>query len=277
MGKNKKKKSNVLSAKSSSDFFTEDRFNTKIEFIKQPPKPPLVNITQEAFDKMMMLVSSCSFEIGWFAVVDHIENELVVSDVIIIPKQEVSGVTVNISAEDVGDMFSEMMKLYGKDTATQMLNKIRLYGHSHVNMGVSPSGTDTNQMLEYAKDFDPGDNPYFIMIILNKRKEVHISLLDMALGIKHIDAPYVIGEENNELRDWAVKEITEKVTEKKFEAFEYPGFEFNGAPGSHTPPLPSANVEYDEDLFSVERPKRFKRMSCLTDDEFMAEEYHARH
>jgi hypothetical protein len=277
MGKSKKKKNNVLSIESSSDFFTEDRFNTKIEFIKQPPKPPLVNITQEAFDKMMMLVSSCSFEIGWFAVVDHIENELVVSDVIIIPKQEVSGVTVNISAEDVGDMFSEMMKLYGKDTATQMLNKIRLYGHSHVNMGVSPSGTDTNQMLEYAKDFDPGDNPYFVMIILNKRKEVHISLLDMTLGIKHVDAPYIIGEENNELRDWAVKEITEKVTEKKFVTYDYPGLGSYEESGSYTPQTPSADVSYDQDLFSLEKPKRYKRMACLTDDEFMEEEYHARH
>lgn len=52
--------------------------------------------------------------------------------------------------------------------------KIRLHGHSHVNMATSPSGTDKaffQQMLDDVRDF-------FIQLIFNKRGEMFVNIFD---------------------------------------------------------------------------------------------------
>lgn len=66
--------------------------------------------------------------------------------------------------------------------------KVRLNGHSHVNMAVNPSGTDDNnieKMMQYVDD-------YFIQLIINRRQEIKINLWDKEAGLIFNNCSYFI-------------------------------------------------------------------------------------
>lgn len=69
--------------------------------------------------------------------------------------------------------------------------KVRLHGHSHVNMGVTPSGVDNNmisRMMSYVSD-------YYIQLIVNLREEFTINLFDKISNIIYYEIePQIILE-----------------------------------------------------------------------------------
>lgn len=70
----------------------------------------------------------------------------------------------------------------------ELKNKVRLNGHSHVNMAVEPSGTDNQnieKMMQYVDDF-------FIQLIINKRQEIKINLWDKETGLIFNTCPYYV-------------------------------------------------------------------------------------
>jgi len=80
-------------------------------------------------------------------------------------------------------------------------------------MGVSPSGQDNDQM-DYFKD----NNPWFIRLITNKKREYYIDIYDYENGIKiHMDQADLItyNPGAKELRESIEAEIKEKVTKKE--------------------------------------------------------------
>ena len=97
---------------------------------------PTVYITAEAFIKMRTLVDNTDTEIGWYGVVKKypgLQETYVIEDIIVYP-QRVTGATCE---QDDNKMFEFEMSL----TDEQVNNK-RFQGHSHVNMGITPSGDD---------------------------------------------------------------------------------------------------------------------------------------
>ena len=68
------------------------------------------------------------------------------------------------------------------------LKKFVLWGHSHVNMGVSPSGQDVSQFDE----FSDGGHRYYFRMIANKKGECKIDLIDNQSGYQFNDIPWFI-------------------------------------------------------------------------------------
>lgn len=74
-------------------------------------------------------------------------------------------------------------------------NKVRLHGHSHVNMGTSPSGTDDTNVLNMMKFVDD----YFIQMISNNRLVTTFNLYDKQNMLIYKDLEYNIIMENGVL------------------------------------------------------------------------------
>jgi len=134
-------------------------------------------LTMEAYQKIVTLVVEFSNEVGWHGAVTRIsDNEFVIEDIYVYP-QEVTASTVNTNQE----AYTEW--LYKLDDNT--FNNIRMQGHSHNNMGVSPSGIDDKHRQQILDQLEP--DMFYIFMIWNKSLSIHTLVYDMQRNILYED------------------------------------------------------------------------------------------
>lgn len=129
-----------------------------------------LTMTTEAYAKMISLVHGCDSEVAWHGLVQRGEgeNEYVIYDILVYP-QEVTGATVTTDQEKYQDWLME------HDDET--FNNIRMQGHSHVNMGVTPSSVDTALYDRILEQLD--DSMFYIFMIWNKKSDRTIKIYDL--------------------------------------------------------------------------------------------------
>lgn len=163
-------------------------------YVKENNIPePTVYITTQAYTKMRMLVDKTTTEIGWYGTVTKVPGltgVYVIEDIIVYP-QKVTGAT----CEQLDDkMFEFEMSL-----TTDQVNHKRFHGHSHVNMGTTPSGVDE----QFYHDILTQVTDFFIITVTNKRNEYTTRFYDMEHNILFTDVPIsVIDDEGLELDLW---------------------------------------------------------------------------
>ena len=173
----------------------------------QVPRAPRVFYTPAVFDTLWSLISICTQEVGWLGYVEDTPlGDYLITD-LYVPAQTVTGTETDIDPSELATLGYELMQA-GKDPG-----KLRYWGHSHVNMGVAPSGQDERQIDEYLVDC-----PIFIRGIYNKRGEVKVDVFDREKEIVHqcvanrIYSPGLSDEQQVSL----VKMLKENVTSRKF-------------------------------------------------------------
>ena len=62
-----------------------------------------------------------------------------------------------------------------------VFNNIRMQGHSHVNMGVTPSGVDNSLYERILEQLD--DEMFYIFLIYNKKGDKTFKIYDLAKNI----------------------------------------------------------------------------------------------
>lgn len=153
---------------------------------------PKVYITAEAYTKMRKLVDDTTTEIGWYGIVEEHEdiNSYLIKDIIVYP-QTVTGATCE---QDDDKMFDFEMSL-----TDEQVNHKRFHGHSHVNMGVTPSGVDENFYLDLLSQV----TDYFIITIQNKRGDATIRFYDVRNNIVYEGLDIIVINDNgSKLDDW---------------------------------------------------------------------------
>ena len=148
----------------------------------------VVWLTPEAYTKILALVTEFSDEVAWHGTVSRSgDSEFTIEDIFVYP-QEVTGSTVNT------DQKTYTGWLYDLDDDT--FNKIRMQGHSHVNMGVSPSGVDDKHRKQILDQLEP--DMFYIFMIWNKSLTVHTLIYDMEKNVlyedKDVDVKLTAGE-----------------------------------------------------------------------------------
>lgn len=164
------------------------------------PKAKLI-IETDAWHKMCALIDQCNKEVAWHGVVKKENNVYTITDVLVFP-QEVTGATVT-SDETAYSMWLMQQP-------DDVFNNIRFHGHSHVNMGTTPSGVDTqyqNDMLKNLKDF-------YIFAIFNKRGQSWTAIYDVEANIAYDNKDIELILPTTEAETWAAREIKEKVHER---------------------------------------------------------------
>lgn len=140
--------------------------------------PPEVVITQLAFIKMTNLVASQSTEVAWHGLVEKRDNIYTIYDVLVYP-QIIKATTVDADEKE----YTQWLMQHH-----EYLPLIRMQGHSHVNMGVNPSGVDTT----YYNDLYKQVNDYYIFLIINKSWDIYIRFYDVENGVMYTDLPIEI-------------------------------------------------------------------------------------
>lgn len=134
--------------------------------------------TPQAWLKLWGLVDKFETEIGWYGVVEKREHgEYFVSDILCPPQQKVSGAKVDLD-------YDKQLE-WEMSVPTEKFNNVKLHGHSHVNMGVTPSSTDEtfySSVLSQVRD-----ESFYIFIVANKKREMTIKIVDFEDNILYIN------------------------------------------------------------------------------------------
>ena len=129
-----------------------------------------------AWLKMQSLIREIDKEVGWHGLAyrgtDPEKDEYIITDILVYP-QEVTSATVTTD--------QEKYQTWLMSHEDEVFNNIRMQGHSHVNMGVTPSGVDNTLYEKILEQLE--DDMFYIFMIWNKRGEKTIKIYDMAKNI----------------------------------------------------------------------------------------------
>ncbi len=151
--------------------YNGDKIEIKKEF--KDERKAVLEFTTDAWEKMTTLVRMCDKEIGWEGVAKRQEPAedgraaYLVEDILVYP-QRITGATVQSDVEEYDKWKWEL------DDET--FNNKRFHGHSHVNMGVTPSGTDLKMYQEQIEELT--DDDFYIFMIMNKKGEITVKIYD---------------------------------------------------------------------------------------------------
>jgi hypothetical protein len=106
-------------------------------------------------------------------------------DEIFVPEQEVTGVETDPTDEGQFKVMNELAEM--GEEGMKKIERLRFWGHSHVYMGTSPSGTDENTPLNYERL----GLPWFIRGIFNKHGRAEFTVYLFEEGHRFVDAPWV--------------------------------------------------------------------------------------
>lgn len=132
---------------------------------------PTITLSRDFAREMKYLVNSTPTEISWVGEVEGDAREKLTITKLHIMKQKVSAATF----EEEDNAFVELKSRVG-----DAVYKIRCHGHSHVSMGVSPSGTDQKHTVDNWRDLEV---PYLIRLIANKQGDLRCDFFDFERGV----------------------------------------------------------------------------------------------
>ena len=149
--------------------------------------PPKVWISIDALIKMEQYVKQSDKEIGWLGLVEKTDEEYVITDVDLM-KQENSEVTTDINEKGLQEYAERLIK----EGRSADLEKVRCWGHSHVEMNVYPSGQDNETFREYYENCN-----FFIRIIANKNGsfKLDIAITERELLFENVNWEILYPEE----------------------------------------------------------------------------------
>ena len=171
---------------------------------------PSILISPLALAKMINIINECDKEVGWLGEANrNEENNIIIIHDVHLFHQEVHSTTCEITPEGLSQFGEELLK---QQDGMEKWNNIKVWGHSHVNMGVFSSGQDDKQMEVFADH-----NDWFIRIIANKKDEMKIDFYDYTKNIVYIDLDWeMYFPELFDTKEFIKKEVKEKVKENSY-------------------------------------------------------------
>lgn len=135
------------------------------------PAAPVLYYEPHIWNQIRYIIDVSPKEVGWWGRVEKCEGGYKVV-ALYVPSQTVHSAETDISSEAMADLALEIIN-EGHDPQT-----LYYWGHSHVNMGVSPSGQDETQVREYLASC-----PVFIRGIYNKQGASKVDIYDVEANV----------------------------------------------------------------------------------------------
>lgn len=139
---------------------------------------PKIFIVDDVAIQMAAYTKETDIEVAWLLFVkEHLNedtNEYIIYDTMLL-EQECSATNADLTEEGLQTCLQKIIE----ENRTDEVDNIRGWGHSHVNMSVTPSKTDDDTFEEYYNKCS-----YFIRLITNKKGETRIDFIDREKEIK---------------------------------------------------------------------------------------------
>lgn len=171
--------------------------------IKNEKARPQIYFSDECYKHICALVAACKDEIAWNCRVTRDGLTFTLEECYVFP-QIVTGVSVDVDPTEYA------MWVAGLDDDT--VNNMRAHCHSHVNMGVTPSGID----WDYQKQMVEGNiRDYYLFLIFNKKGAVSANIYDIEANALYTDKDIDIHTPDKLYEEWAEKIIEERIKKPK--------------------------------------------------------------
>jgi len=200
--------------------FTQGKENSErslMPFINK--KQYIILPTIQALTKMYMFVKHSNIEISWYGTVDIKEDKdnvvFKIEDVYLF-NQTCSTVETTIESKDWANAVAKLIR----EGRNDIYDRLFLWGHSHVNMGIHPSGRDDKQMEDF---YTKSCSTYMIRLICNKDGDMDYTIYDYISGIiiKHAEwmpfEVYTLLQSIPNLKDLD-KDIEKEIEEKQIDS-----------------------------------------------------------
>lgn len=133
-----------------------------------------ITFSAKAWMKIFALIHTYSTEVEWHGVVERTAADaFYIKDVLIFP-HKVTGATVISDQTE----YEKWLDTLDDDT----FNALRFHGHSHVNMGVTPSGVDMTYRHNILNNFgtpSATSDLFYIFLIFNKKGDISGEIYDL--------------------------------------------------------------------------------------------------
>ena len=170
-------------------------------------KDPIILFDCETLELMKAIVKECTTECQWHLSVQRNKNIFKLYNLQMFP-QENSGATTDTDTDEYIEWLTNI--------PNDEINLLRCHGHSHVNMSVYSSSTDTKYQEDIISKLEPND--FYIFLVVNKSNNIHIRLYDLKNNIMFEDNDiqiFTLNKDNETFVKKAKELIKENCKEKK--------------------------------------------------------------
>lgn len=175
---------------------------------------PKIIISPAAYADMWMMVDEVFTEVGWLGTAVR-KGQCILIEEVFVMQQECSATETSLTDEGIAEV---IMRLMEEDDAAGIAvespdyraNKIRFWGHSHVNMDTGPSGQDDAQMGHFRQD----GCDWFLRGIFNKKGKAQFTMFyfgDVNLAVTDCEWFVAAPTDDDERRGFLKNELKDKV------------------------------------------------------------------
>ena len=165
---------------------------------------------------MRELVKQSDVEIQWHGLVKREKNKYRIYDIIVFPQLN-SGARTETDEEEFAEWFTRLMM-----NNEELVQDIKMHGHSHVNMQVFSSDIDDEYQKKIIQNLK--EDAFYIFLILNKKDEIHPIIYDIEKNLCYTGNEIeIIVNENKEYKEWAKEEIKGKCKKKYYTSQKWKG------------------------------------------------------
>jgi len=176
--------------------------------IGEPAKEKItVLYSQQAYIRMMALVDHYNTEVGWYGLVNKVDDKTYFVYDVKVCKQYVTGGKVDTEDADMVEFFDSL--------TDEEANAMHFQAHSHVKMDTTASGTDLQNQADIVKSM--GNSGFYIFQIWNKSNDINTYIYDIDNNVFYDrkDVILDIVDEAGTVSDFIASTKT-LVTEKKY-------------------------------------------------------------
>lgn len=151
-------------------------FNLKVSpMVSRDDRKSCIVFSPEAYIKTKALVEFYTTEVQWHGIVERIKDSsnFYVRDILVFP-QTVTSATVDADQEEYEKWLDGL--------SCGEFNALRLHGHSHNSMGVTPSSTDREYRKKLISSMgtpSSDDDLFYIFMIFNNKGEWSAEIYDI--------------------------------------------------------------------------------------------------
>ena len=171
---------------------------------------PVLTIKPLCYMKMRQLVLQSGDEIAWHGFVKRDGMNFTLYDVIMYPQYNSAATTKS----DEEEYSKWILRQYEFENFCDM----KMHGHSHVNMGCTPSGTDMQFRENILKNLKK--DSFYIFMIMNKQGSFTIEIYDYVTGMIYDTSDITVytddPETTRKAQEWASTAIKNNVREVPF-------------------------------------------------------------